>query len=66
MHALIVGGIEEMVLQDPFDYDVEDILIVTWKRILKAMSEVAFKQEPGYGMHYSGPGGRARTKMIFD
>lgn len=55
-----------MVLQDPFDYDVEDILIVTWKRILKAMSEVAFKQEPGYGMHYSGPGGRARTKMIFD
>ena len=60
------GGTEEMVLQDPFDYEAEDKIIAAWKRLLYAMPEITFKQDPGYGMHYSGPGGRSRTKESFE
>ena len=60
------GGTEEMVLQDPFDYEAEDKLIAAWKKLLDALPEITFKQEPGYGMHYSGPGGRPRTKKTFE
>jgi len=60
------GGTEELVLQDPFDYEAEDRLIAAWKRLLDAMPEINFRQKPGYGMHYSGPGGRPRTKKTFE
>ncbi len=60
------GEIEEMVLQDPFDYGAEDELIVAWKSLLESMPEISFEQNPGYGMHYSGPGGRPRTVETFE
>jgi nucleoside-diphosphate-sugar epimerase len=58
---------EEMVLTDPFDYEAEDRLMDSW---LEARSTVerslAFDAEPGFGLAYSGPGGRPRTKAEFD
>jgi nucleoside-diphosphate-sugar epimerase len=61
------GGMEEEVLTDPFDYEAEDRLVDAWT---DARSEVAaaarFDTEPGYGLAYSGPGGRPRTKATFE
>jgi nucleoside-diphosphate-sugar epimerase len=65
-HPCEKGGTEEMVLQDPFDYEAEDRLIAAWKSLLDAMPEINFRKTPGYGMHYSGPGGRSRTKKTFE
>ena len=66
-HPPAPGDTEEMVLTDPFDYDAEDRLMDAW---LDARSTVeaalAFGTEPGFGLAYSGPGGRARTKPEFD
>jgi nucleoside-diphosphate-sugar epimerase len=59
------GGFEETVLEDPFDYDAEDKLVYAWKGLLGSMPEISYKQEPGFGMHYSGPGGRSRTSSEF-
>lgn len=59
------GGMEETVLTDPFDYDAEDRLIDAWQHTLATMAAVTFAAEPGYGLAYSGPGGRARTNPEF-
>ena len=57
------GGTEEMVLTDPFDYDAEDRLITGWRTASKFVtSATKFAVEPGYGLAYSGPGGRPRTQ----
>jgi nucleoside-diphosphate-sugar epimerase len=61
------GGTEEMVLTDPFDYDAEDRLIMGWKTATKFVaSATRFAVEPGYGLAYSGPGGRPRTQSEFE
>lgn len=60
------GGIEETVLEDPFDYAAEDALVAAWQRALAALPEVRFEREPGYTMSYSGPGGRARSRADFE
>jgi nucleoside-diphosphate-sugar epimerase len=60
-HPCEPGGPEETVLQDPFDYAAEDVLVDEWRKLLAAMPEVAFDSEPGLTMGYSGPGGRPRT-----
>lgn len=58
------GGTEEMVLEDPFDYAAEDRLIDAWLALKAQMP--AYDGEPaGYGMAYSGPGGRARSAEEF-
>ena len=58
------GGTEEMVLEDPFDYAAEDRLIDAWLALKAQMP--AYDGEPaGYGMAYSGPGGRARSQQTF-
>ena len=54
------------LLQDPFDYAGEDELITWWKAATANPPEIAWKSEPGYGMAYSGPGGRARTQATFE
>ena len=54
------GGIEETVLEDPFDYEAEDALIAGWKKALAELPEVHFSEPPGYTLSYSGPGGRGR------
>jgi nucleoside-diphosphate-sugar epimerase len=59
------GGIEEMVLEDPFDYAAEDRLRAAWESAVAGMEQVAFTTEPGYTMSYSGPGGRARSNSTF-
>lgn len=58
------GGMEEVVLQDPFDYAAEDALIANWKAALAALPEVGFETEPGYTLAYSGPGSRPRSKAF--
>ncbi len=59
------GGMEEMVLEDPFDYAAEDRLIDAWLRLTAQMPGWDGEQEPGLGMAYSGPGGRARSQAQF-
>jgi len=59
------GAQEEMVLTDPFDYPAEDALIDAWQAALAALPEVEFAEPPRYGMAYSGPGGRPRTRKEF-
>lgn len=54
------------LLQDPFDYAGEDELIAWWKKATANPPEIAWTSEPGYGMAYSGPGGRARTQATFE
>jgi nucleoside-diphosphate-sugar epimerase len=61
------GGTEEMVLTDPFDYGAEDRLVDAWldaKRTVLPHTE-SFATPPGYGLAYSGPGGRPRTNTDF-
>jgi nucleoside-diphosphate-sugar epimerase len=58
-------GMEERVLTDPFDYEAEDQLIDAWLKARASMPAVRFAVEPGFGMAYSGPGGRARSNAEF-
>ncbi len=60
------GGIEEMVLEEPFDYVAEDQLIASWLQLTEELPKADMTQQPGYGMHYSGPGGRSRSQPEFD
>ncbi len=64
-HPPAPGGIEEMVLEDPFDYAAEDRLRGAWDSAVAGMTRVDFATEPGYSMSYSGPGGRARSAADF-
>ena len=59
---------EETVLTDTFDYAAEDRLIDAWHERRGAMvaAAAAFDPEPGYGLAYSGPGGRPRSQPGFE
>ena len=59
------GGIEEQVLQDPFDYAAEDRLLESWQRLSKELEMIEFNPQPGVGMAYSGPGGRQRSQQDY-
>jgi nucleoside-diphosphate-sugar epimerase len=59
------GAQEETVLTDPFDYAAEDELVDEWHRAIERIPSVHFAEEPKYGMAYSGPGGRPRTRKEF-
>jgi nucleoside-diphosphate-sugar epimerase len=65
-HPPALGGPEEQVLQDPFDYAAEDALVAAWRRATAGLPEIAFAREPGFGLAYSGPGGRARSQAHFE
>jgi len=65
-HPPAPGGIEETVLEDPFDYAAEDALIEAWKRAIAGLRDVRFAREPGYTLSYSGPGGRPRSQAGFE
>ena len=60
------GGMTEQILQDPFDYTAEDELIERWQRALASVRLPAWQEEPGFGMAYSGPGGRGRSQPKFE
>ena len=61
-HPCEPGGLEESVLQDPFDYAAEDRLIASWRQALGSLPDASFDKEPGYTLSYTGPGGRASSK----
>ena len=65
-HPPAPGGQEEMVLQDPFDYDTEDRLVAAWKAALATLPELKWPRPPGFTLSYSGPGGRARSSPDFE
>jgi nucleoside-diphosphate-sugar epimerase len=65
-HPCARGGQEELVLTDPFDYAAEDRLIEAWLAASRALPDPAFTTAPGYGLAYSGPGGRPRSNAEFD
>ena len=50
------GGMEEAVLEDPFDYAAEDALIASWKAAVATVQQPDYAVEPGLGLHYAGPG----------
>ena len=62
------GGVEEMVLQDPFDYAAEDALIASYREAIGKVAEPVWArgEAPGFGLAYSGPGGRARSQSTFE
>jgi nucleoside-diphosphate-sugar epimerase len=60
------GGAEETVLTDPFDYEAEDALMDAWLAARRGLRPVEFDPAPGYGLAYSGPGGRPRSKETFE
>jgi hypothetical protein len=72
-HRPLHGGVEETVLTDPFDYTSEDALIDAWTHARTAMRGVVAamspgdekRPTPGYGLAYSGPGGRPRSQKEF-
>ncbi len=60
------GGMEETVLTDPFDYPAEDRLLDAWATARASLvPEEWFDPQPGYGLAYSGPGGRPRSSAEF-
>lgn len=61
------GGPEEMVLQDPFDYVAEDALIASFRELIARVVEPTWAEghAPGYGLAFSGPGGRASSNPQF-
>jgi nucleoside-diphosphate-sugar epimerase len=67
-HPLESGAMEETVLTDPFDYDAEDRLIDAWTEARGGveLAVAQFVPEPGYGLAYSGPGGRPRSNEEFE
>jgi nucleoside-diphosphate-sugar epimerase len=64
-HRPAPGGVEEQVLTDPFDYAAEDALVERWEAARRSVVAPEFEVEPGYGLAYSGPGGRPRTQEEF-
>lgn len=55
------GGMEETVLEDPFDYAAEDRLVAWWRSATADPPDLGYEQPPGFGLAYGGPGAtRAR------
>lgn len=52
------GGYEEFALQDPFDYRAEDVLASWWRDAIADPPELGYREIPGYGKSYAGPGTR--------
>ena len=65
-HPLGPGSPEATVLTDPFDYPAEDRLMDAWLEACRSLPGGGFRDVPGYGSAYSGPGGRPRTHARFE
>jgi hypothetical protein len=65
-HPPAPGGAEETVLTDPFDYAAEDALLASWDAARASVVVPEFERRPGYGLAYSGPGGRRRSTEVFE
>jgi nucleoside-diphosphate-sugar epimerase len=64
-HPPAPGGPEEHTLTDPFDYDSEDRLMDAWAAARASLPPITWASSPGYGLAYSGPGGRPRSTPAF-
>ena len=62
----IHGSTEEFTLTDPFDYAAEDRLVDAWHAARASIPALAYDPEPRYGLAYSGPGGRPRSRAEFE
>ena len=62
----IHGSTEELTLTDPFDYAAEDRLIDAWTAARATVPTFEYDPEPRYGLAYSGPGGRPRSRPEFE
>ena len=60
------GSTEEHTLTDPFDYVAEDRLVDAWLTARALVPAFASEGEPRWGLAYSGPGGRPRSRAKFD
>lgn len=56
-HPPAPGGIEEHILEDPFDYAAEDRLVAWWRGVVGTAPDLGYTTPPGYGLSYAGPGG---------
>ena len=55
-HPCTPGGVEEMIMQDPFDYAAEDQLVEAWRSAVASVrAAVDFAVEPGYTLAYDPP-----------
>jgi nucleoside-diphosphate-sugar epimerase len=52
------GGYEETALQDPFDYRAEDMLAAWWRAAIREPPALGYREPPGFGKSYAGPGTR--------
>ncbi|MDH4171261.1 MAG: hypothetical protein OEW42_16890 [Acidimicrobiia bacterium] len=61
-HPPAPGGVEERVLEDPFDYAAEDRLLAWWDGAVRTFVDpyAARSTRPGLGLHYGGPGASYR------
>ena len=50
------GGIEEKVLEDPFDYATEDALVASWRAAVGSVDVPTFVVGSPPGLAYGGPG----------
>lgn len=50
------GGIEELALEDRFDYEAEDRLVEWWRAATSAPPDLGYADPPGFGKAYAGPG----------
>lgn len=64
-HPAALGGIEEQVLTDPFDYAAEDALMDSWLSARASVDVPDFAVPPRWGLAYTGPDGRPRTHAGF-
>jgi nucleoside-diphosphate-sugar epimerase len=64
-HPPARGGVEEMVLTDPFDYAAEDTLMDSWAAARASVVVPEFATPPAWGLAYSGPAGRPRMHAEF-
>jgi nucleoside-diphosphate-sugar epimerase len=65
-HPPAPGGPEETVLTDPFAYAAEDELMDAWLAARDGLPSITFDPEPRWGLAYSGPGGRPRSRETFE
>ncbi|MBW1883458.1 MAG: NAD-dependent epimerase/dehydratase family protein [Deltaproteobacteria bacterium] len=61
------GGMEEIVIQDPFDYAAEDLLVDRYREAIASITMPTWREgnEPGYTLAYSGPGSGPRSQPTF-
>jgi dTDP-D-glucose 4,6-dehydratase len=61
-HRPEAGGVEETILQDPFDYEAEDRLVRMQREAIERMRAIPYANRPGPGLTYIAPEHRAAKR----